>query len=76
MKPLPNLADVEAMAERGRKSALMSARNEAAQGLRDCCAHINNGELQEQLGPINQAEEWLQRLRDVAELMGGWTDRR
>lgn len=35
MKPLPDLTDDAAMIRRGRQSALMSARNEAAQALRD-----------------------------------------
>lgn len=35
MKPLPNLSDERAMLERGRRSALMSARNEACEALRD-----------------------------------------
>lgn len=72
MKPLPDLSNLEAMAERGRKSALMSARNEACEGLRNCCSFIQSTELQKSLRHINEAEEWLQRLRDVAELMGGW----
>jgi hypothetical protein len=69
MRPLPDLTDVEAMAERGRNSALMSARNEACQGLRDECSHINNGRLPECLPHIEAAERWLVRLREVLALM-------
>lgn len=69
MKPLPNLDDIEAMAARGRRSALMSSRNEACAGLRDCAVYINNGDLLERIEMITQAETWLERLREIAELM-------
>jgi hypothetical protein len=45
MKPLPNLDDGAAMAARGRRSALMSARNDAAEELRNVCVAIQSVDL-------------------------------
>jgi Sec-independent protein translocase protein TatA len=53
MKPLPNLSDDAAMLLRGKRSALGSARNEAAQALRDAST-------------LAQAADW-ERLPDVAD---------
>ena len=40
MKPLPNLNDEAAMLMRGKRSALGSARNDAAEALRDACTRL------------------------------------
>lgn len=42
MKPLPNLSDDAAMIKRGQRSALISAKNEAAEALRDSCTRLQS----------------------------------
>jgi hypothetical protein len=42
MKPLPNINDEAAMLERGKRSALASARNDAAETLRDACTAVQS----------------------------------
>ena len=44
MKPLPKLDDEAAMLLRGKRSALASARNEAAETLRDACTRMQGCE--------------------------------
>ena len=45
MRPIPKLDDVEAMAARGRRSALMSCRNEACEELRDVAVSIQSCDI-------------------------------
>lgn len=45
MKPIPDLSDTSAMAARGRRSALMSARNEACQELRDVAVAMQSCDI-------------------------------
>ena len=71
MKPLPDLDDVEAMAARGRRSALMAARGEALETLRDASVAIqsvdfgNRAELDARLTALATA---VQRVMDVADI--------
>ena len=68
MKPLPNLQDDEAMAARGRRSSLASARNEAAEALRDACTHIQSTDINELLQPAVEVKVIAERLIKIAEL--------
>ncbi len=45
MKPIPDLTNEPAMLARGRRSALMSARNDAAEELRNVCVAIQSVDL-------------------------------
>lgn len=68
MKPLPDLQNSEAMAARGRRSTLMSARNEALETLRDGVTRLQScdiGELHELVGHVIEA---AQRLDEVSKL--------
>jgi hypothetical protein len=47
MKPLPNINDEAAMLERGKRSALASARNDAAEALRDACTAVQSANWNE-----------------------------
>jgi hypothetical protein len=68
MKPIPNLEDDAAMAARGRRSALASARNEAAEALRDACTHVQSADINSLLEPAVEAKLAAERLIQVAEL--------
>lgn len=68
MRPIPNLSDVEAMAARGRRGALLSARNEAAEEARALSVAIQSAEPHE-LGAFNQPLRLLaDRLSEIADL--------
>jgi len=65
MKPLPNLNDEPAMLERGKRSILGSARNEAAEALRDACVAVQTctwDGLDEQAGKAQAAADRLRTL--------------
>lgn len=70
MKPLPDLDDVQAMAQTGRRSKLMTARNEACEALRDASTACQGADIAE-VGPCAQkAIEAAERLIEVSELWG------
>jgi hypothetical protein len=71
MKPLPKLDDMDAMVRRGRRSALMSARNDAAESLRDACVKIQSCDLDSLPVFATDAQTALDRLQDVARLWAG-----
>lgn len=68
MKPLPDLDDTGLMAARGRRSALMSARNEAAEMLRDACVACQSSSVEEVAQPAQIAINAAQRLIEVSTL--------
>jgi len=70
MKPLPNLNDEEAMLLRGRRSALASARNEAAEALRDACTLIQGADFDEVGKLAAEVMEIAERLRVIATKWG------
>lgn len=70
MKPLPDLDDTGTMAARGRRSALMSARNEAAEALRDAFMDCQKAPIEEVADPARAAIEAAQRLIEVSTLWG------
>jgi hypothetical protein len=67
MKPLPRLEDEAAMLERGRRSALAAARNEAEAGLRDAYTAMHNCEWDKLSATLRTARMCVSRLR--------WIDR-
>lgn len=70
MKPIPDLTNTEAMAVRGRRSAIMSLRAEAASEIRDVATHLQSVDVfQENVSVICQrGREVLQRFEDLAKL--------
>jgi hypothetical protein len=68
MKPLPNLNDAAEMIERGKRSALASSRNEAAEALRDACTRVQSAHPSQLLEPAVEAKAAAQRLIEIAEL--------
>lgn len=70
MRPLPDLDDVEAMAQTGRRSKLMTARNEACEALRDATTACQGADIGEVGSPAQKAIEAAQRLIEVSELWG------
>lgn len=71
MKPLPDLENTDAMLLRGRRSVLASARNEAAEALRDACTFIQSSDWDELPAHAVKAREAASRLIDVAGLWDG-----
>jgi len=70
MRPLPNLQDVPAMAARGRRSALYSARKEACEQLRDAASSILHAEeLFNVDNQVERARQALDRLVEIGNLM-------
>lgn len=70
MKPLPDLDDTGTMAARGRRSALMSARNEAAEALRDAFMECQKASVEDVGGPARNAIDAAQRLIEISTLWG------
>jgi hypothetical protein len=68
MRPLPDINDEAAMLERGRKSALWSARNEACEVLRDACTACQSADIGDVSKPAADAAKAAQRLIEVATL--------
>lgn len=68
MRPLPDLDDVAAMAQTGRRSALMRARNEACEALRDATTACQGADIAEAGPPAQKAIEAAERLIEVAGL--------
>ena len=66
MKPLPNLNDEPAMIERGKRSILGSARNEAAEALRDACTFVQSASWDELSERAERAVEAAGRLQALA----------
>ena len=73
MRPLPNLEDAAAMAARGRRSVLMSARNDACQELRDVAVALQSCDVfTEDVGPLcKRGRDALARLTQVHSLASG-----
>jgi len=70
VKPLPDLNDAAAMAARGRRSVLMSARNEACEELRDVSVAIQrcdvfNDDVSEFVKRGHAALDRLQQLHGM-----------
>lgn len=68
MKPLPDLDDVQAMAQTGRRSVLMRARNEACEALRDAVVGLQAADIADAIAPAKKAIEQAARLIEVANL--------
>jgi hypothetical protein len=70
MKPLPNLADAQAMAKRGRRASLWSARKEACEELRDAAtALLHNDSITDVGAFADRAKAAIARIEEVAVLM-------
>lgn len=54
----------------GRRSALLSARKEALETLRDALTECNSADIDELTGPASSAIEAAQRLQEIAKLWG------
>jgi len=67
LKKLPDLTDAEAMAARGRRSVLASARNEACEALRDACVACQSADFGDAQAPL-KAIEAAERLQTIASL--------
>ena len=70
MRPLPNLSDEAAMIKRGRRSAVMSARNEGCEAIRDAAVRCQTAMAPADLVMhAREAIEAANRLIAVATLM-------
>lgn len=70
MKPLPNLNDEPAMLERGKRSALGSARNEAAEALRDATTAVQSSDWRDLYESASKAQDAAERLMTIAAMWG------
>jgi hypothetical protein len=68
MKPLPDLSNSPAMIDRGKRSALGSSRNEAAEALRDACTLVQSAKWEDLYSRAAQAHEAAERLMTIAAL--------
>jgi hypothetical protein len=66
LKPIPNLADDAAMALRGRRSTLHSARLHAAETLRNACTLVQGAEWSELAAHAATAREAAEQLELLA----------
>lgn len=74
MRKLPDLSDEAAMVSRGRRGAIISARNEAAEALRDCVTAIQSADVfNDDVSAICQAgRDALDRLVEIHALAQEW----
>lgn len=70
MKPLPDLNNEAAMIERGKRSSLGTARNEAAEALRDACTHVQSARWEDLYHAAGEAQEAAGRLMIIAAMWG------
>jgi hypothetical protein len=68
MKPLPDLQDIEAMAARGRRSVLLSARNTTLEMLRDDFTRLQSAGIEEMDLLTPAIEESAERLAEISRL--------
>lgn len=68
MRAIPDLDDVQAMAQTGRRSVLMRARNEACEALRDASTACQGADVGEAREPAQKAIDAAQRLIEVSGL--------
>ena len=66
MKPLPRIDDEPAMLDRGRRSALGSARNDAASALRDAAVRVQSADWPELIDAVDAMTAPAERLRTLA----------
>jgi hypothetical protein len=66
MKPLPNLDDEDAMLRRGRMSALLAARKEAAETLRDAHTFMQSNDWADWTTHARVARDAADRLITLA----------
>ena len=74
LKALPKLDNESAMADRGRMSALMSARNEACEQLRDVVVAVQHVDvLRDDIGELMaDARAALERLEEISKQASEW----
>ena len=66
MKPIPDIANDAAMILRGKRSALGTARNEAAEALRDAMVHVQAADWHELHAAIDALTAPAERLKTLA----------
>ena len=66
MKPIPDIANDAAMLLRGKRSALGTARNEAAEALRDAMVHVQSADWHELHAAIDALTAPAERLKTLA----------
>lgn len=65
---MPDLDDIAKMAAWGRRSALMKARNEACEALRDIAVHAQGQDIGGAGDGLEGATEAIERLKEIAKL--------
>jgi hypothetical protein len=68
MRALPDITNEKAMADRGRHSVLMSARNDACSELRDECTRAQSADVVDLPEIADRIVPILDRMRDIAAL--------
>ena len=66
MKPIPDIANDAAMILRGKRSALGTARNEAAEALRDAMVHVQASDWHELHAAIDALAAPAERLKTLS----------
>ena len=70
VKPLPNLTDDAAMILRGKRSAIGSARNDAAEALRDATVAVQSADWPALHEHADKAAQAADRLKTLAAMWG------
>ncbi len=68
MRPLPDLNDEAAMLKRGKQSALGTARNDAAEALRDAAVAVQSADWPELHDTAERASKAAERLKTIASM--------
>jgi len=68
MKPIPDVSNIQAMAAWGRRSALMKARNEACEVLRDVAVAAQSQDIGSAGDGLEGAADAVERLKEIARL--------
>ena len=70
MKPIPRIDDDAAMILRGQRSALGSARNDAAEALRDAMVVVQSATWDDLRAAVDALDGPAERLRTLAAMWG------
>lgn len=70
MKPIPRIDDDAAMILRGKRSALGTARNDAAEALRDAMVAVQSATWDDLRAAVDALDAPAERLRTLAAMWG------
>ena len=74
LRPIPDVANIAAMAKLGRLSAIRSAKLDAFSSLRDVAARLMRGDSPDEMKDVTDARTVLDRIEELNRLEAPWVD--